>query len=199
MKSLYVSALAIAVAILAVSPALAQRQRGGGGGLGMYLNAKSVQEELKLSEDDAKKITDELGKLGRDLKPEERAEKTAKILSDNLKPDQLKRLNQIMWQRGGLSGAINNADVQTALKVDDKQKEKIKTIEEDFAKARRELFQGGGGGGGNREKMQELRKKADEDLNAVLTDDQKKAWKDLLGTEFKGEIPPPMRRPRNIQ
>jgi hypothetical protein len=201
MKSLYVSALAIAVAILAVSPALAQRQRGGGGfgGPGMYLNAKSVQEELKLSEDDAKKITDELGKLGRDLKPEERTEKTAKILSDNLKPDQLKRLNQIMWQRSGLSGAINNADVQTALKVDDKQKEKIKTIEEDFAKARRELFQGGGGGGGNREKMQELRKKADEDLNAVLTDDQKKTWKDLLGTEFKGEIPPPMRRPRNIQ
>jgi hypothetical protein len=179
---------------------MAQRQRGGGGGFGgpgLYLNAKSVQEELKLSEDDAKKIGDELGKLGRDLKPEERAEKTAKILSDNLKPDQVKRLHQIMWQRGGLGTAVNNADVQTALKLDDKQKEKIKTIQEDSAKARRDLLQGGGGGD-NREKMQELRKKTDEDLNAVLTDDQKKAWKDLLGAEFKGEIAPP-RRPRNGQ
>jgi hypothetical protein len=199
MKSLYVPALAVAVAILAVSPALAQRQRGGGGGgLGMYLGAKSVQEELKLSEDDAKKITEELGKLGRDLKPEERTEKTAKILADNLKPDQVKRLHQIMWQRGGLSSAVNNTDVQTALKLDDKQKEKVKVIEDDFAKARRELTQGGGGAD-NREKMQELRKKTNDDLNAVLTDDQKKAWKDLQGPEFKGEIPPPMRRPRTIQ
>ncbi len=196
MKTLYVSAMAVAVAIVAASPALAQRQRGGGG-VAMYLNAKSVQEELKLSEDDAKKITDEIGKLDRDLKPEERREKTAKILSDNLKPDQIKRLNQIMWQRGGLGTALNNTEVQTALKLDDKQKEKVKTIQEDSAKARRELTQGGGGAD-NREKLQELRKKTAEDLNAVLTDDQKKAWKDLLGAEFKGEIAPP-RRPRNGQ
>jgi hypothetical protein len=188
MKTLQWSVLAVALGILAASPALAQRQRGpGGGGTAMYVGAKSVQEELKLSEDDAKKITDELGKMGSDLKPEERAEKTAKILSDNLKPEQLKRLHQIMWQREGLGRAINNAEVQTALKLDDKQKEKVKAIEEESAKARRELFQGGGGAN-NREKLQELRKKTEEDLNAVLTDDQKKAWKDLLGTEFKGEI-----------
>jgi Spy/CpxP family protein refolding chaperone len=80
--------------------------------------------------------------------------------------------------------------VQTALKLDDKQKEKFKNIEDENQKAMRELFQGGGGGRGNanREKMQELRKKAEEDINAVLTDDQKKAFKDLLGDEFKGEI-----------
>jgi len=202
MKSLFVSTVAVAVAILAASPALAQRQRpGGGGGFGgpgMYIGAKAVQEELKLSEDDAKKITEELGKLGRDLKPEERTEKTAKILADNLKPDQLKRLNQIMWQRGGLGTAVNNTEVQAALKLDDKQKEKVKTIQDESAKARRELTQGGAGAD-NREKLQELRKKTAEDLNAVLTDDQKKTWKDLLGTEFKGEIPPPMRRPRTNQ
>src|SRR5262249_45285188 len=105
------------------------------------------------------------------------------------KPEQLKRLNQIMWQRSGIARAINNSEVQTALKLDDKQKEKIKTIEDENQKATRELFQGGGGrGNANREKMQELRKKAEEDINAVLTDDQKKAYKDLLGEEFKGEI-----------
>jgi hypothetical protein len=198
MKTLHLSALALTVAILAVSPAMAQRQRGGGGGgASMYLGAKSVQEELKLSEDDAKKITEELGKLGRDLKPEERAEKSAKILSDNLKPEQIKRLHQIMWQKGGIGVALNNSEVLTALKLDDKQKEKVKTIEDESAKARRELFQGGGGAG-NREKMQELRKKTEEDLNAVLSDDQKKAYKELLGAEFKGEIGGG-RRPRNPQ
>ena len=41
----------------------------------------------------------------------------------------------------------------------------------------------------NREKIQELRKKSNEDITAVLTDEQKKAWQDLLGPEFKGEIP----------
>jgi len=200
MKTLHLSALALTVAVLAVSPALAQRppRGGGGGGASMYIGAKSVQEELKLSEDDAKKITDELGKLGRDLKPEERAEKSAKILSDSLKPDQLKRLNQIMWQKGGIAIALNNTEVLTALKLDDKQKEKVKSIQDESAKARRELTTGGGGGGAaNREKIMELRKKTEEDLNAVLSDDQKKAYKDLLGAEFKGEVGG--RRGRNPQ
>jgi hypothetical protein len=107
MRNRLLSTLALAGVLLAASPAFAQRQPGGrGGGMGgptMYLSAKSVQEELKLTEDDAKKLTDELGKLDRNLSPEERREKTNKILTDGLKPEQLKRLNQIMWQRSGIA------------------------------------------------------------------------------------------------
>ena len=140
MKTWCVSLVAVAAVALAVSPALAQRQRGGGGGgAAMYLSAKSVQEELKISEDDAKKITEELGKIGRDVQGPERAEKTKKIMSDGLKPEQLKRLNQIMWQKGGISTAIGNEEVQTALKLDDAQKDKIKTIREENRKAMAEL------------------------------------------------------------
>jgi hypothetical protein len=193
MKTLFLSLAALAALALVTSPAWAQQRQRGGGGAAMYLNAKSVQEELKLKEEDAKKIVDELGKLDRNLQPAERAEKTKKILSDNLKPDQVKRLNQIMWQRGGLPTAINNTEVQTALKLDDKQKEKIKGIQDDTQKKIRDL---GAGGAGNREKIQEIRKQAETDITAVLSDDQKKAWKDLLGPEFKGEIPPARRPPQ---
>jgi hypothetical protein len=193
-KTVSLFAVALVALALATSTTLAQqqRQRGGGfGGPGMYLGAKSVQEELKLSEDDAKKVNDALRGIDRQATPEERAEKTKKILTDNLKEDQIKRLNQIMWQRGGLGTALRDTEVQTALKLDDKQKESIKTIQDDSRKKIQDLGQGA-----DREKVAEIRKKATDDITAVLTEDQKKAWKDLQGAEFKGEIPPPMRRNR---
>jgi len=162
----------------------------------MYMNAKSVQEELKISEDDAKKITAALTakmtELGRDAKPEERTEATAKILADGLKPDQIKRLHQIMWQKGSIGQALGNSEVKAALKLDEKQLEKVKSIQDDARKARTDL-----GRQADPAKMAELRKKETEDITAVLTDDQKKAWKDLLGPEFKGEIPAPGRRGGN--
>jgi hypothetical protein len=154
----------------------------------MYLNAKSVQDELKISADDAKKITDALAGIDRNLSREERADKTKKILADNLKEDQVKRLNQIMWQRGGIARALGNADVQTVLKLDDKQKEQVKSIRDDEQQKLRDL---GRPSADNRDKIQEVRKKADTDITALLTDEQKKAWKDLQGPEFKGDIPPP--------
>jgi hypothetical protein len=188
-KTVSLFTVALVALALATTTTLAQqqRQRGGGGGPGMYLGAPSVQEELKLSADDAKKVTDALGGIDRQATPEERAEKTKKILADNLKDDQIKRLNQIMWQKGGLGRALGNADVQTALKLDDKQKEQIKTIQEDSRKKISDL--GRPSNQADRDKVTEIRKKTDEDLSAVLTDDQKKAWKDLQGPEFKGEIP----------
>lgn len=185
MKKLLLVLAALAAVVLLTASVQAQPQRGGGPA--MYLNAKAVQEELKLSANDAKKIADELGQLARDLKPEERADKVKKILSDGLKPEQVKRLHQIMWQRGGFTAASNNAEVQAALKLDDQQKGKIKSIRDDFQKQNAELTQGGAAQQ-NREKIQELRKKTDEDMTKVLTEAQVKAWKDLLGPEFTGQI-----------
>jgi hypothetical protein len=193
-KTLSLFTVALVALAVATSTTLAQqqRQRGGGfGGPGMYLSAKSVQDELKLSEDDAKKINEALRGIDRQATPEERAEKTRKIMTDNLKEEQIKRLNQIMWQKGGLGTALRSAEVQTALKLDDAQKEKIKTVQDD---ARKQMTDLGRPSADNRDKIAEIRKKETESLTAVLTDDQKKAWKDLQGEEFKGEIPPPMRR-----
>jgi hypothetical protein len=193
-KTLSVFTVALVALALATSTTMAQqRQRGGGGfgGPGMYLAAKSVQDELKLSEDDAKKVGEALRGIDRQATPEERAEKTKKILADNLKDDQIKRLNQIMWQRGGLSTALRSAEVQTGLKLDDAQKDKIKGIQDD---SRKQITDLGRPSADNRDKIAEIRKKETESITAVLNDDQKKAWKDLQGEEFKGEIPPPMRR-----
>jgi hypothetical protein len=187
MRSVCVTLAALAALAFVVSPA--QAQRGAGAGPAMYLAAKSVQDELKLSADDAKKITDELGKIPREVRGAERAEKTQKILTDNLKPEQIKRLNQIMWQRGGIAAAMNNPEVQSALKLEDAQKEKIRGIQREGQQAIRDAA-------GDREKAAAARKKMTEDIEAALTADQKKAWKDLLGAEFKGEIPRP-RPPAN--
>ncbi len=205
MKNWCFALTCVAVLPLATSPVLAQgrgqRGQGGRGGQGaaQLLTARSVQEELKLSEDDAKKVTDELAKIDRQASREERAEKTKKILADTLKPEQVKRLNQIQWQRSGIVSALNDTEVQAALKLDDKQKEKVKTIQDDMQKKLQDLFGQGGRGGRGRgargqggqggTQLTELRKKANDDVTALLTEDQKKAWKELTGPEFKGEIP----------
>jgi hypothetical protein len=216
--------VAVGLIFLVTSPILAQGGQGRGQrGQGMrggqvftaYLNAESVQTELKLSADDAKKTVDELGKLEQSLSPQERIDKSIKIVESNLKPDQTKRLKQIVWQKAGISTALNFSEVQAALKLDDKQKEKVKTIQEDTQKKVTELLGGAGGAGGagarrNRgaggaggarggqafTQVQEARKKADDDITATLTDDQKKAWKEVVGAEFKGEIPIGGRRGR---
>src|SRR5439155_11942589 len=65
--------LALGVVALLTTPALAQRGRGmggrgGGADLGTLAQNKSVQEELKVNEDQTKKITEALTKLREDLK-----------------------------------------------------------------------------------------------------------------------------------
>ena len=86
--------------------------------------------------------------------------------------------------------AYNEDEVQTALKLTDDQKAKIKTLIDDYNKDRGELMpqRGAGGGGGNFQeilpKLEALAKTYTEKVQAVLTDEQKKAWKDLVGAEF---------------
>jgi hypothetical protein len=182
-KSLYLSTLMLLGSAIAVGTATAQPQRPGGG-TSALLSAKSVQEELKLSEDDAKKISGEIGKIGRDVEPAERGEKVREILAENLKPEQVKRLNQISWQRSGVAAALNHPDVQAALKLDETQSAKVKELREEFQKQQRELGQSAE----NRDKVQALRKKLGDDITNVLTADQNTRWTELLGVEFKGEI-----------
>jgi Spy/CpxP family protein refolding chaperone len=217
MKQAFKVVLALAFVAASSSPAWSQQQRGprGGGGGGFFggtlglLGQKSVQEELKLSEDQIKQST-QLGEKQReafrgtrDLSPEERQKKFAdlaaandKALADILKPDQLKRLKQISLQ---LRGAMAIADPETekALNLNDEQKEKVKTIIDDLRKNTEN--RGAAGGGGDREEArkhrEEARKAAGEQLMSVLTDDQKTKWKELTGEPFKGEIKRPERRP----
>jgi Spy/CpxP family protein refolding chaperone len=210
MRTLCKLTLILGAAALLVGSAQAQGPGfgRGGGGVGQLLSNKSVQEELKLNDEQKDKIKTAVGKVredmkddlaklrDRDTKPEERAEimkkvneATVKALDGILSKDQDARLKQIQLQMQGIRAYID-ADVQKALKLTDDQKDKIKTITDDTGKEVREAFQGINFQ--DREKMAEARKKveslnkeATEKINAVLKDDQKKTYKEMTGEKFE--------------
>lgn len=122
----------------------------------------------------------------------------AKTATDKAFTDeQKKRLKQIGVQRMGV-GAFTDEDVAKELKVTDDQKKTFKTLSDDYQKARGDLQKeygvGGRPGGGtppDADKMAEYTKKAkaltDETMEKAkkeLTDDQKKAWKEMVGEAF---------------
>jgi hypothetical protein len=134
---------------------------------------------------------------GQGGQPSEQAQAAEKFVKESLSADQQKRYTQIRLQVMGLA-AYGEEDVQTALKFTDDQKSKIKTLLDDYNKDVRELMPqrsaggGGGGGGGGNVDFQEIQKKREaltktytEKVQGTLTDDQKKAWQDLIGAEFK--------------
>ncbi|HEV3258444.1 MAG TPA: hypothetical protein VG013_16325 [Gemmataceae bacterium] len=207
--------LAVGVAALLGSPVWAQGFRGGGMGGSMLLQNASVQKELKLSDDQKDKIKtitkefreknkDELAKLFTpDLDQKERQEigqklnhEAMKLLTPVLTDDQRKRFHQLELQVSGAQ-AFSDPKVQKALKLTDDQKDKIKTIEEDARKEVQEIFQNAGEDrAAAMKKLGALRKETLEKVTTVLTDEQKKSWKDMTGKPFEFKFDGPPRRPR---
>src|SRR5262249_42296862 len=161
---------------------------------------KSVQDELKLTEDQTKTVAEASRKQMtarqslRDLEGAEREKKTQelnkeaeKVVADTLKPEQAKRLKQISLQQQGAQ-AFNNPEIAKELNITDEQKQKIKTIQEDAMKEMRTLFQPGGDRTEAMKKIQELNKATNDKVMGVLTADQKTKWKEMTGEPFKGEI-----------
>src|SRR5262249_2850313 len=133
-------------------------------------------------------------------------EDTAKFMKETLNEEQSKRLNQISLQQSlknnpaGAFYTINFSrdgitfgdptETGKALKLTDEQKDKIKSINEQYSKDMRELRGGGGGGRPMRpdpdtqKKIDALRKETGEKIMDVLTEDQKKALNELKGEEF---------------
>jgi Spy/CpxP family protein refolding chaperone len=208
--------VALGLVLVLAGTSQAQRQgrgRGQGGvGGGELVNNESVQKELKLSADQITKVKDaikevqakhkdDLAKL-RDLQGDENRAQRAEIMkgvradlkkaiAEVLTPEQQKRLHEIELQQAG-ARAFEQEDVQKELKLTDDQKEKIKTINADAAKARQELSQGGQRP--DREKIQSLRKETNTKIMEVLTDQQKETWKKMTGAPFEIQ-----RRQRNNQ
>jgi Spy/CpxP family protein refolding chaperone len=204
------------VALLA-APAMAQGQgRGFGmGGGAMLLANKSVQQEIKATDEQVSKLNalaeDLRGKQReafqgfQDLSQEERRTKMQEFqrtmqaeidkgLKDLLKPEQTKRFNQISTQQGGVN-AFMTPRVADALKLTDDQKGKVRDIAQEMQGQMREIFQEAQN---DREaamkKMAELRKSSTEKAVAVLTADQRTTWKDLTGEPFEVKFEP---RPNN--
>jgi hypothetical protein len=162
--------LALVLGFVAVVESQQQRQLGGPPRQGTnslnLVQNPAVQKELNISEEQLKKLPAAV----------------QKALAEVLDPNQVKRLRQIELQQRGPQ-ALADAKVAQELKLSETQSEKIKTILEDSRKETAELFKGG-----NRESFQKLgalRKETQEKVQNVLTEEQKSAWKNLVGEEFK--------------
>jgi hypothetical protein len=206
------------VALLAV-PTFAQQGRGfgmfGRGSMGMLIGNASVQEELKLDDQQKEKAKELADKNGEKLQSarqdlqglegEERAKKMAELRKDMnestlkavgefMKPEQVTRFKQIYYQASGAM-AFSDSEVVAKLNLTDSQKGDIKTITDESVEQMRGLrqqFQDDREGA--MKKAAEIRKETLAKITAKLNDEQQKSWKELIGAAFEVKYEP---RPGN--
>lgn len=201
--------LAVGALCLLTSPAMAQG-RGGfgmGGGPALYAN-KSVQKELKFTDEQAKKageIVADLREKYQDKLQEARqsqdfqamqkinrdmTDEAKKMMADVLKPDQIKRFDQISLQQRGLQ-AFTDPELLKKIDLNDDQKAKIRDIGQEVQAQRQEIMQGfQDDREGTMKKMAELRKETLGKIVAKLNDEQQKTWKELIGAPFEIKYEP---------
>jgi hypothetical protein len=163
-----------------------------------------VQEELKLSDEQKKKLEKRLQdtvqdamqffqKLG-DKKPEEREkelhaymekaqENLTAFLQGLLREDQFNRLRQVMLQREGLF-ALGHAEVMKELAITDKQRQQFGEVVQEMQKKIEPLLKEAQEGGKPEEirpKVMKIREEHMGRIEALLSDAQKKQWKEMLG------------------
>lgn len=207
------SAMALVASQTSAQDTKGKTPRGGGfANAARLVTNESVQKEIKVTEEQTEKVkkaatevlekfTDDFKKLGKDASPEDRAELNKKVsdaayksLSDILKDDQVKRLKQIEIQQQGLT----NAETQKTLKLSDEQKEKIKKEATDAREKARDVFKDAGGDfKAAMEKISTINKESREKQVGVLTDDQKKQWKELTGEPFEVKFEPRVPKDKN--
>jgi hypothetical protein len=163
-----------------------------------------VQEELKLSDEQKKKLEKRLQdtvqdampffqELG-DKKPEEREKEhhayvekaqgnLTAFLEGALKEDQFKRLRQVMLQREGLFG-LGHPEIMKELEITDKQRQQFMEVMQDMQQKMEPVMKEAQKGGKPEEiapKLMKLRQEHEGKIEAILDDAQKKQWKELLG------------------
>jgi hypothetical protein len=113
--------------------------------------------------------------------------KLGKLLTEALQPEQRKRLRQVTLQQEG-PFALGQEDVRKELKISQQQMMKFMAIVKDLQEQAQSLVKEAQSGGNPEEirpRIEKLRKDHARKLEAVLTDDQKKQWKELLGPPFE--------------
>ena len=201
--------LSLGAVVLLASAALAQG-RGDGGGAAGFLMAPNVQKDLKLTDDQVKKVQETLREIReshqadyaalRDASPDVRWTKMAALhetVSDEVKKalsfsaEQSKRFDQISLQAHVLQ-AFGNPTVADKLKLTDDQKSKIHEIVE----ATRSSLAGAFNKDASEQERTDARNKraaAQKEniakVQALLSDDQKRAWKELTGEPIEIQYP----------
>ena len=186
------------------------RGRGGFGGpmqvsMAQLLQVEKVQQELKLSDEQkqqAEQIADDLRSKAREAfqgggpgqeafaQMREASQQADQKVAELLKDEQSKRLEEIRLQVAGPSILAFDRELAQKLNVTQDQRQKAREILEAQGEKTREAFQNAEGEGRERfeaarEKIEQIRKETDEQLVAVLTDEQKQQWKEMTGKPFE--------------
>src|SRR4029077_6881521 len=125
-----------------------------------------------------------------DLKPEDRPktvgeyqhkadQKLEAFLKENLKEDQLKRLRQLIYHQEGLF-AIGHPELAKQLNITDDQRKQFMTVIQDLQKKMEPIVKQAQEGRDPQEigpKIMKLHKDHQGQIEAFLTDAQKKEWK----------------------
>jgi hypothetical protein len=195
----------------------------GGGGLQM-LAIPEVQQELKMTPDQVSKVqgksqevrqaTMELMREAggpqafQEMSQEERQQLMEKMqaiqkkaVNEILNADQQKRFHQLELQQSGAM-AFGRKEVREALKLTTEQGTKMQEVQRGQMQAMREAMQGVDFQNMTDEERQAMQKKMEALQKAtydkcveVLTAEQQKQWKEMLGEPFKFPARRPMRRP----
>ena len=166
-----------------------------------------MQEELKLSDDQKRKLEERLQEVVhdamrffetlQDAKPDERQkqhheyrqkaqEKLSAFLKETLKEDQNKRLRQITLQREG-AFSLGNPEIGKELQFTDEQRKQFMTLVQEMEGKIQPLIKEAQTKGNHEEirpKAMKIRKEYDGKVAALLTDAQKKQWQEMLGKPF---------------
>jgi hypothetical protein len=164
-----------------------------------------VQEELKLSDEQKRKLEKRLQRTVQDAmqffqglgdkKPENREkelhayvekaqENLNTFLEGLLEEDQLQRLRQVMLQREGVFALPGNPEIMKELGITDKQRQEFVEVAQGFQKKVEPLVKEAHKGGNPQvigPKIRKIRKEQEDRIEALLTDAQKKQWKEMLG------------------
>jgi len=202
--------LTLGALALLVSPAWAQGRGGFGGGAAGFLMAPNVQKDLKLTDAQVRKVQETLREIRerhqgdysalRDASPDVRWAKMATLnetVSDEVKKalsfsaEQSRRFDQISLQAHGLQ-AFANSTIDEKLKLTNDQKSRIR----DIVAATRTSFAGAFNKDASEQERRDARNKraATQKENmtkvmALLTNDQKQAWKELTGEPIEIQYP----------
>jgi hypothetical protein len=165
----------------------------------LLLRQKSVQQELKLGPELAKKIDDFTNKESEAyrkviaLNTEERQREFAhleqankKFLEDTLTAEQRKRFEQITFQVAALE-QLTRPDVAQVLNLTAAQKQKFQVMQKEAHKELEDLINARDREGRN-EELARLRERVDNKIDALLTDEQKAKTTELEGEPFTGEL-----------
>jgi hypothetical protein len=167
-----------------------------------------VQEELKLSDDQKQKLLQEFPnhvqatmkvfEKIKDLQPPEREkemqqhrrksdEKLSAVLKDVLNAGQQERLLQLQLQQAGAFALLGQHEAFVPLKITDEQRRQFMEVVQEMHKKIEPVIKEVEKGGKPEEirpRVMKIRKEHEAKIEELLTEKQKKQWKDLLGKPF---------------